>query len=372
MTMRPSSTFATAALPSFWRLQLAGWGGLLVVLVGARTDHRPYVAMVGWRIVYIALGLLLSLALRDVLRRAIARAWPTLGVAAACVGASYLLALVWAASYNVVRQPTARLFAHGLLSVDALTALFLGTINDAIILAAWGFLYLGLQRSVALQREHARVHEAETLLAESRLRELRYQLNPHLLFNALNAISTLIAEGQSGDATRMIARLSDLLRTTLRADGPAIVPLAEELTVVGQYLDVELIRFGGRLDIGYDVEEQAYLAQVPALLLQPLVENAIRHGVSTLESGGTVLLRARADRDTLRVEVIDNGPGFPPGFSLASDNGHGHGHGLSNVVARLRGYYGDAASVSWDSGAAGTCVRLVIPVFQARVSRKDA
>lgn len=324
--------------------------------------------MVGWRVVYVVIGLLLSLVLHRLLRGLLARGRRMLVVAAVCIGASYLLALVWTATYNLLRQPIGHFLAGGLRSERAMNALFLGAINDTIILVAWGFVYLGLTHGVALEREHARVDRAERLLAESRLRELRYQLNPHLLFNALNAVSTLIAEGRPEEASRMIARLSDLLRTTLREDAPAIGPLAEELTVVGQYLDVERIRFGERLAVRFDVDEVAYRAAVPSLLLQPLVENAIRHDVATHERSSTVAVTARVADGRLRLSVENSGG--VGGAVRGAARGAAGGIGLANLRERLAVLYGaDHALRAGARDGGGFGVEIELPF---RVAESDA
>lgn len=210
-------------------------------------------------------------------------------------------------------------------------------------------------------RQQEREQELRWLASRAELKALRAQINPHFLFNALNAIAGLIQEHpQLADDT--IERLGRVFRYTLREPEKEWVPLREEVEFVSAYLQVEQARFGERLQLALDVPPDAALVLIPAMSIQPLIENAVRHGVSAVESGGRVGLRAWLEDRLLVVEVSDNGPGFPPGFSL--DAAHA-GLGLRNVTERLRGYYGNAARLAWDCGPAGTRVRLSIPRMAA-------
>jgi two-component system LytT family sensor kinase len=359
-----SRMLATATVPSYRRLQLVGWRGLFLVMIGARTDHRPYLPMVGWRLVYIVIGATLSLALRMVLRRALVRPRSTTTVAAMSVITSYLLALVWTATYNMMRQPFAHLWNGAHTVVDALNRIFLGAINDSFILMAWGFLYVGLKHSIALQRERERALRAETFAAESRLGALQYQLNPHLFFNTLNAISTLIVEQRADEATLMIARLSDFLRTTLRQEAAVLVSFAEELAFVAQYLDIEQIRFSDRLQVTYDIEADACRAQVPVLLLQPLVENAIHHGIATLQGAGSIALTGRVRTERLFVTVENSG-------SSGAETARTDGIGLANVRGRLAALYGDRQELRCTAGPdGGFRVDIELPFVVASNQRR--
>jgi two-component system LytT family sensor kinase len=195
-------------------------------------------------------------------------------------------------------------------------------------------LYVGIKHQQALYRERERALRAESLAHAARLDALRWQLNPHFLFNALNAISTLVVDDRREDATRMIARLGDLLRTTLAGSGAADVPLAEELDLVQRYLDIEQVRLSDRLSLRTDVDGEARQALVPSLLLQPIVENAVRHAIAPREAGGTIVISAHRANGRLCVSVEDDGPGMPAQEA--------QGIGLSNTRERLRHRYADA------------------------------
>jgi two-component system, LytTR family, sensor kinase len=195
-------------------------------------------------------------------------------------------------------------------------------------------------------------------LAEARLEVLKRQLQPHFLFNTLNSISVLIFEDPKL-ANRMLSRLSDLLRTGLSNELPDEVTLEREIDFLGRYLDIERIRFGERLTIRMEVDDDTLGASVPNLMLQPLVENAIKHGVSAKEGPSTITISAARQGDELRLEVRDDGLG------VAHDARPGVG--LSNTVARLRHLYGDAQRLellgALDGGAS---VQISIP-FRAPV-----
>jgi two-component system, LytTR family, sensor kinase len=190
-------------------------------------------------------------------------------------------------------------------------------------------------------------------LAEARLEVLKRQLQPHFLFNTLNSISVLMFEDPKV-ANRMLSRLSDLLRTGLSNELPDEVTLEREIDFLGRYLDIERIRFGERLTIRLEVDEETLGASVPNLMLQPLVENAIKHGVSSMDGPSTITISAARAGDELWLEVRDNGRG------VARDARPGVG--LSNTVARLRHLYGDAQRLELlGAGDGGTAVQISIP-----------
>jgi two-component system LytT family sensor kinase len=322
-------------LPSFWTLQLLGWSAYFVAMAFSRIGRYPLSYMLAEKLLLATLGVVVSLVLRVILRRMLAAQQPMTSIVASCVVASYVLAGMWTAAANVLSVPIEAAFLERTSTYDTLGALLNGTVYNSFTLVAWGFLYLGLKHYTALQVERERALRAETHLAEVKLRALQYQLNPHLFFNTLNAISTLIVERRNDDAAAMIARLGDFLRATLRQDLQAQVPLAEELSFAGLYLDIEQVRFGDRLAVTYDVDEDAYRALVPLLLLQPLVENATRHGIAKLEGRGTISIVARVAGTTLELTIANSGPLRP----LADDSTTGIG--LANVRERLAVLYGD-------------------------------
>ena len=236
------------------------------------------------------------------------------------------------------------------------------------LLIYWAIVALVHARDYArdAQEHRVRAAELETSVAEARLQALTLQLRPHFLFNTLNAIAELIHEDPDA-AERMVGRLADLLRRTLETDGSAEVSLATELELVDRYLDIEVVRFQDRLRVHWEVAGNARAAQVPAMILLPLVENAVRHGVSSRPGPGEVGIRARRDADTLWLEVWDDGPGLDA--SARSETGPRRGIGLANTRARLTQLYGDTHRFELIDGTpAGLVVRVSLPYREERVA----
>lgn len=197
--------------------------------------------------------------------------------------------------------------------------------------------------------------ELEKQLAQAQLQALQMQLNPHFLFNSLHSISALMHEDVER-ADGMIARLSELLRAALDSSDTQEVPLREELDLLKRYLAIEQIRFGGRLNVRIEAPPEILDARVPNLILQPLVENAIRHGIEPRAKAGHIELRAEDSNGSLILEVSDNGSGIPP------DQPINEGVGLSNTRTRLRTLYGGAHNFELrQSSEGGLLVRLTIP-----------
>ena len=213
---------------------------------------------------------------------------------------------------------------------------FMGELIVYLIVLMAGFARVYYFQKKARQEEAERLEKRaqslEAQLTEARLEALRMQLNPHFLFNTLHAVSTLV-DRDPGGVRRMIARLSELLRHVLDEEAPQEVPLSEELDFLEDYLEIQSIRFQGDLDTEIDVPPELRDAQVPNLILQPVVENAIKHGASQVRGVGRIEVRGRREGERLVLTVEDNGPGLP-----ASQE---DGLGLRNVRARLEGLYGE-------------------------------
>ncbi len=331
-------TFSAVAirLSPFWRLQLAGWAAFYVAMSFSRVGRFPLAYMLAEKGALTLLGIGASLVLRAVLRPMLARQAPLATVIAVCAAAGYAIAAVWTAAFNLAARPIAATMLDRTYEITLVGALLSGTVYHAFALVAWGFLYVGIKHYAAWQEARDRALRAEALVAEARLAALQSQLNPHFLFNTLNGISTLVAEERNDQASEMIARLAELLRASLRSPGDAMVRFAEELELAQRYLAIERVRFEDRLRLTLDIAEEAYDARVPVLILQPLVENAVRHGVAQLGEGGEIALTARVIHDDdgqwLDVEVVNAAPA-PQGTRSA-------GVGLANVRERLQMSYG--------------------------------
>jgi two-component system, LytTR family, sensor kinase len=219
---------------------------------------------------------------------------------------------------------------------------------------------VGLSYALAYYREsQARaVKEAqlETRLVEARLRTLEAELHPHFLFNTLHAISSLVHTNPDS-ADRMISRLSDLLRITFDRAGSPRISLQEELEFLQKYLEIEQTRFQDRLSVRFDIDPETLDAEVPRLILQPLAENAIKHGVSPKPGDGLVQIVSRRRGDSLWLEVSDNGMGLSAGARAQLRSGVG----LSNTRDRLACMYGASHTIDFSDGTNGLAVRLEIP-----------
>jgi two-component system, LytTR family, sensor kinase len=255
---------------------------------------------------------------------------------------------------------------------DRISWLHPRTLNQQFQQANITFLSYWLILGVALAfdyylRYRDREMAAERLqhgLTGARLQALKMQIHPHFLFNTLNAISALVpAEAQP--ARRMVARLGDLLRTSLEHEETQEVTLAEELKFLEPYLEIEEIRLGDRLSTSYEISPATVRARVPHLILQPLVENSIRHGIVTRAGSGSVTIRSAFDqgRDVLILEVEDDGVGLRPGYENGAVDG---GRGLMNIRARLEQLYGPRQSLTVQNrDEGGVMVRIEIP-FRTR------
>ncbi|MEO6228383.1 MAG: histidine kinase [Thermomonas sp.] len=236
--------------------------------------------------------------------------------------------------------------------------LFGGLEGCWLALIAFCAIHAVVDRYQALEAERAHVQEALALARDAELRALRYQLHPHFLFNTLNAISTLIAEQRGTDANRMLARLADLLRSTLERGEVNEISLAEELALTGHYLDIEKIRLGERLALELRVGADLLQAAVPALLLQPLVENAIRHGIAPRTAGGRLELHVERVGEQLQVRLHNNGVTSTTDAETTSRPTIG----LQNVRERLARLYGNAHAFDFALAANGDCtVQIAMP-----------
>jgi sensor histidine kinase YesM len=225
-------------------------------------------------------------------------------------------------------------------------------------------LYWAISGAFHAVRYHRELVQREQLaaalrasLTEARLDGLRAQLNPHFLFNTLNAISALALTGERERVVQTLSDLSDLLRVSLDRTLPQEIPLARELELLERYVAIQRTRFGDRLTFVLDVDDAARAALVPSMLLQPLVENALQHGLASLPGPGHVVVRARRTRDDLTVRVEDSGPGFN-GNAAGSTNGIG----LSNTRARLEQLHGDRQRCTCgDLPGSGGFVEVTVP-----------
>jgi two-component sensor histidine kinase len=337
----------------FWTLQLAGWAGYtLAGWLGALAHEKP--TTYGWVIVVTAVsGLLLTSGMRYGLRWLWGR--PPRIQAVGALAICYAVALPWKAFSN---QAYWTLIKDGWTPVHRLDYVS-GVTGAFYVLLCWTGLYFGIKWYLELQAQTERTLKATAAAHQAQLKMLRYQLNPHFLFNTLNAISTLILDQRNDLANKAVTRLSAFLRYTLDNDPMKKVSLGKELEALDLYLSIEKVRFGDRLRLDYDIEDQAREALVPSLILQPLVENALKYAVAPREEGGSIFIQAKVTGRTLHLVMADDGPGVNGNGSPKKSN---NGVGLVNTRERLAQLYDDKHRfVLADNQPQGLLIRMDIP-----------
>ena len=203
--------------------------------------------------------------------------------------------------------------------------------------------------------------EIQRLASDAEMRALQAQINPHFLFNSLNALYGTIPRNVEG-ARRTVLNLAEIFRYFLQTD-KALIPISEEIRIVKAYLEIEKLRLGDRLETEIVIDEEVEQVQIPALCIQPLVENAVKHGVAHKAGPGKVRLLVRDQGQHVRISVSDTGTGFDP--DREAEPRLGSGVGFQNVRHRLRLCYGDRSSLRVDSSEAGTTVSFAIPAPEA-------
>ncbi len=316
----------------FWVLNIAGWTGYtLAAWMGALAHEKPesYFAVIS--AVAVA-GLIISILLRLIYRQLWGRSPLTLaiGMLVAC----YIFSFGWQWLHNILYWD----WVKNAWRPEHLMDFVSGILGSFYILMCWSGLYFGIKYYLQLQEQTEQTLKATSAAHQAQLKMLRYQLNPHFLFNTLNAISTLILDGANETANKAVSRLSDFLRYTLDNDPMSRVTLGSELSAIDLYLEIEKVRFGDRLIIEKSIEAKAQDGLVPSLILQPLIENAIKYAITPSEEGGTLRISARVQHKTLVLQISDSGPGLGNG-----NNGQkSSGVGLKNTRERLQQLYGDS------------------------------
>lgn len=316
----------------FWVLNIGGWTGyLLAAWLGALAHEKPesYFAVI---VATAASGFIATLVLRYLFRKIWTRSLLTL--AAVVTTACYVLALGWRWLQNVLYYD----WVKDNWRPEALMDYVSNVMGSFYILLCWSGLYFGIRYYQKLQEQTEQTLKATSAAHQAQLKMLRYQLNPHFLFNTLNAISTLILDGANDTANKAVSRLSDFLRYTLDNDPMSRVTLGSELGALDLYLEIEKVRFGDRLVIEKSIESPAENGLVPSLILQPLIENAIKYAISPSEDGGTLKISARVQRGVLVMQLSDTGPGLGNGKIEHKSSGVG----LRNTRERLQQLYDDA------------------------------
>jgi two-component system LytT family sensor kinase len=326
----------------FWALQFGGWSGWGVsFFIGQLFWDNPDVSRY---YVYLpivcTIGLIFSLGLRLLYKYM----WemPLFSRLVGLLLGSYCAAVAWMGSRHLIFKPlfgkkTDQVSEHG----NTFFSFFDGATSAWWVMLCWSGLYFGIKYYQLLSEEREQTLKITAMAHEAQLKMLRYQLNPHFLFNTLNAISTLILDKDNELANTMVTRLSHFLRYSLDNDPMQTVNLAQEIDALRLYLDIEKVRFDERLRLDVNIEAEARQALIPSLILQPLVENAIKFAISQAINGGTIRIEARVFAGDLLIEVADDGPGIDT-FNHKPTTGSGVG--LVNTKERLRELYGSKQS----------------------------
>ena len=312
--------------PSFWQLQMMGWVGLYVLaVVGSIPDFLKRPAALRDTTVAALFMFLATFALRPICRSLRRRSLSLL--------AFEMRAFVWSLLLGTAGAVAAELMVLRFRTMDW-TDLAGNAVQFAVVLFLWCSLYFSIKQWQQSAQERERLLRAEAEAREARLSALRYQLNPHFLFNSLNAVSTLVLEGNAPAATRMLAQIGELLRASLDNETVLEVPLSQEIAFTEQYLAIEQIRLGERLTVDVAISPETLDALVPSMLLQPLVENAVRHGIASVVEGGTIAIRSEFHDSQLQIVVKNSG------VVAAREDKPMNGIGLSNTIERLKTLYG--------------------------------
>ena len=338
---------------SFWILQLGGWGGYALVnyigsLMHEMRDIYTLVLLLG-----AYAGFLLTIPLRYLYQR-IWELHPVVLMLVVII-ASYLCASIWAVIDNATYW---EIYKFG-FRPDSNFFYFKNNLAKFYIVLSWSGLYFGIKYYQMLQGERQKALLASSRAHQAQLKMLRYQLNPHFLFNSLNAISTLIMVKENDVANKMVNRLSHFLRFSLDNDPIKKITLQKEVDALMLYLDIEKVRFDERLDIQVEVSESAKLALVPSLLLQPLIENAIKYAIAKVEDVGILRLTASVVEKDVIITLCDNGPDTPAEPQALLNQS---GVGLQNTRERLLALYGKQFNLQMKHNQPqGLCVEITLP-----------
>jgi len=381
---KPDSNGSASALPfeptpffadknrAFWRLQMIGWGGAMLLRVASSiANGRPPEELISVLIATIAgfsISLILSLVYAQLINRRPLVTWGATAIVLAVAVAIAATINAWTISL----RPNA--------SEANFTSLVLGVFYlDLTLLGAWSALYYAINFFLQVEEQNDRLERLKAQATTAQLAMLRYQLNPHFLINTLNSISTLVLLKQTEPANAMLTRLSSFLRHTLVTQPGGKVSVAQEVETLKLYLDIERMRFEERLRTEFRIDPAAARATIPSMLLQPLMENAIKYGVSALEEGAQITLSAQVVGDRLRIAVSDTGPGLQGSRrtdiienSPTTDNTSSTGVGLANIQSRLQQAYGENHLFEIRTPAGGGFTVIIEIPFERAISPEDA
>jgi len=322
----------------FWLLHIGGWTAWGLTMLFQMVYQGIYERYGLYLPVVTIVVIVLSLSLRYIYRGT--WHWPMWARMCVVALSTLFLAAVWwiirTKLYFVMVDP---LKAHYMPSLTDVSLYFDSSFVVAFtMMLCWSAGYFSIKYYQQMVAARQRALKADAMAQSAQLKMLRYQLNPHFLFNTLNAISTLVLLKENDTANTMVTRLSSFLRYSLDSEPMARVTLAQEVEALALYLDIEQVRFEDRLRFSVELCDKSKVGLVPSLLLQPIVENSIKYAISVNEGGGTITLTAAVHDEELYIELTDDGPGLPEGYE---ERVRTSGVGLRNTRDRLSELYGD-------------------------------
>jgi two-component system LytT family sensor kinase len=345
--------------PSFWQLQFIGWVCFyLVGIVGSIPDIFREPGALRGNTVRVGSMFLGSCLLHPICRALLRRSPSWLAYA--------LRAAAWSMVWGAAAALASTLVLQGAQNMS-LQNLVGRSVQSGFVLFLWSSVYLSIKQWQQSVQERERLLRAETEAREARLSALRYQLNPHFLFNSLNAVSTLVLDGNAPAATQMLAQIGELLRTSLDNEIVPEVALAQEIAFTERYLAIEQTRLGERLQVDLAISPWTLDALVPSMLLQPLVENAVRHGVAPMIAGGRITIESAAEQRRLRLVIRNSGS-----QRTLETQTIGKGIGLSNTAERLQALYGSDHKFLLEWPPAGGCQVTVEFPYRNAAQRQEA
>ncbi|WP_404336697.1 sensor histidine kinase [Sphingomonas sp. MMS12-HWE2-04] len=347
---------------AFWILQAAGWSGYLLLRTVSSISNEISVERIITAIIESIVGYCLTLLLSTLY--GYYRRLPRITAILLTLGTLALATLIYAV-LDAFTVSFIKMAEPGLSLPLVFAALFL----NFTVLAGWSALYFGINFYLIVEQQIDQMQLLENQASHAQLAMLRYQLNPHFLFNTLNSISTLVLLKQTERANVMLSRLSSFLRYTLANEPTAHVTLAQEVETLKLYLEIEKMRFEERLRTHFDIDPRVAKARLPSLLLQPLVENAIKYAVTPQEEGADITITARLTGERVQIAVSDTGPGLiesKPRPTLST------GVGLANIRERLAQAFGpDHRFDTRTKPGEGFSVEIEIP-FQLEEPNREA
>lgn len=348
---------------AFWTLQAVGWSGYLMLRGVSSVSNGLTLTSIIPVIIEAIVGYCITLLLSTLYGyyRRIPRVIGLFLTIATLAAATFLYAVLDAFSFSFIQTAT-----PGITITRMLGFVFL----NFVTLAGWSALYFGINFYLIVEEQIDQMQHLENQASSAQLAMLRYQLNPHFLFNTLNSISTLVLLKQTERANAMLSRLSSFLRYTLANEPTAHVTVAQEMETLKLYLEIEKMRFEDRMRPKFDIDPRAERARLPSLLLQPLVENAIKYAVTPQEEGAEICVTVRLAGERVQIAVSDTGPGLIEGRISPSLS---TGVGLANIRDRLAQAYGpDHRFETRSTPAGGFSVEIEIPYQLEDVNREAA